>query len=119
MAEPQYRLVVDEIQGRINDGHYFRGGRNGKLPTIRDMCLEFEVGATTMKMALAILEDRGVIESRQGAGFFVTRRYGHRDGATTHTATASDDPGASESGAIPDTSEHPPCGEPDTPLAAL
>ncbi len=113
MAEPQYRQVVDTIAWRIDDGYYHRGGRRGKLPSLRDMRTEFEVGPTTLKMALAILEDRGVIESRQGAGYYVTRRYGHRNGVAAHTADLPETP------PIPDTSTRAPDAEPDTPCAAL
>lgn len=96
MAEPQYRRVVAKIAALIDDGYYFRDGRGGKLPSLRDMRLEFDVGPTTLKMALAILEDRGVIRSKQGDGFYVTTDHRAKRGGYRRKPIPAETPEPSE-----------------------
>jgi DNA-binding GntR family transcriptional regulator len=104
VAEPQYLRVVEQIAHLIDDGHYFRDGRGGKLPSLRDMRIEFDVGPTTLKMALAILEDRGVIRSKQGDGFYVTTDHRAKRGGYRRSPLPAETSGPSEdaAGAQPD-----------------
>lgn len=114
MPMPRYLQVVDCLAALIDDGYYTRGGGGGKLPSLRDlgthlrtMGIGFTAKPTTLKMALAILEDRGAIEPRQGAGWYVTGRPARRGRGTRR--------GGDMSG--PSNCADP--AQPDTPCAAL
>lgn len=85
-----YRQVLDILAGRIGDGYYHRDGRGGRLPTQKQMREEFGVGNLTLRFALAILEDRGLITSRRGKAYFVVSNPpGSLDGGQSngHTGT--------------------------------
>ncbi len=71
MSESKYREVLAALSERIDSGFYFEGGRDGRMETVDQMCADFGVGRTTLRFALAILEDRGVIRSHQGKSWFV------------------------------------------------
>ncbi len=71
MSESKYRDVVAKLSERIDSGFYFEAGRSGRMEPVDQMAAEFGVGRTTMRFALAILEDRGVIRPHQGAAWFV------------------------------------------------
>lgn len=47
-------------------------GPDFKLPTVRDLCREFQVSSATLDDALWNLEQQGVIRRRQGSGIFVS-----------------------------------------------
>ena len=70
-----YRLIVDEIAGKIHRGDL---KPDEKLPTMREMRANYMVSHGTMLMALAILRDRGLTYGRQGAGIYVRGQGDHR-----------------------------------------
>ncbi len=45
-----------------------------KLPTIEEMCAQFNVSRTTLEPALKSLERRGLLRRRHGSGIYVTER---------------------------------------------
>jgi GntR family transcriptional regulator len=61
-----YQQVADAIAARIADGRYVC-----KLPSERDLALEFEVSYVTARHATAILRERGLIVSIHGRGTFI------------------------------------------------
>lgn len=71
MSESRYEEVLAALAARIASGHYFRDGRDGQMETMAEMRAEFGVGNTTLRTALAILKDRGVVRSHQGKSWFV------------------------------------------------
>jgi GntR family transcriptional regulator len=75
--QSRYRQVVEILAARISDGYYAAAGR---LPSQQELGHEFKVGNTTLRMALAILEDRGLIVSEQGKrGFQIVKPEGSSD----------------------------------------
>lgn len=57
-----------KIRGLIRDGEI---GRDGKLPTERDLCAKFLISRRAIRSALDALEAEGLIWRQQGKGTFV------------------------------------------------
>ncbi len=66
---PIYEQIKTQIIALINSGVLQPGD---KLPSLRALASELSLNFNTIKKVFALLEADGVIESRQGAGFFVT-----------------------------------------------
>ncbi len=81
MSESKYETVLATLSERIDNGYYFRAGRDGQMETMAQMREEFGVGNTTLRTALAILKDRGVVRSHQGKSWFVIAAAAGRDPA--------------------------------------
>ncbi|WP_128543518.1 FadR/GntR family transcriptional regulator [Larkinella soli] len=60
--------VVDELQQRITSGQYRIGE---KLPTEPELMQQFGVGRSTIREAIRILSNSGLIRVQQGLGTFV------------------------------------------------
>jgi len=63
-----YLQVADDLERRINDGEI-----EVKLPSERDLAEDYGVAYTTVRRAMEILRDRGLIITRHGRGTFITR----------------------------------------------
>jgi DNA-binding GntR family transcriptional regulator len=61
-----YVQVADAIERQIRAGELV-----GRIRSERDLAEEFGVAYTTVRKAMGILRDRGLIESIQGRGTFV------------------------------------------------
>ena len=57
-----------EIRGLIRDGEI---GKDGQLPTERDLCARFNISRRAIRSALDALEAEGLIWRQQGKGTFV------------------------------------------------
>lgn len=68
---PLYRQLVDALRDDIARGRQAVGDR---LPTEDALCRRFGVSRHTVREALRVLRDEGLIASRQGAGTTVLRR---------------------------------------------
>ena len=68
-AEYAYVQVAEDIQRRIAEGEI-----ELKLPSERSFAEEYEVAYTTVRHAMAVLRDRGIIITVHGRGTFVTPR---------------------------------------------
>ncbi len=66
---PIYEQIKTQIIALINTGVLAPGD---KLPSLRALASDLSLNFNTIKKVFALLEADGVIESRQGAGFFVT-----------------------------------------------
>ncbi|WP_031238426.1 FadR/GntR family transcriptional regulator [Asticcacaulis sp. AC466] len=64
-----YRQIADSIAAEIESGRYRPGDR---LPTERDLALQFGVSRPTLREALIALEILGLIEAKHGHGILVT-----------------------------------------------
>ncbi len=73
--EPAWRRVLDDLAASIDSGVY---PPTSQLPSLPNLCEQFHVSASTLQKALIVLEDRGMIASRQGKGFFVVGPNPHR-----------------------------------------
>jgi GntR family transcriptional regulator len=69
--QPFYVDVTNELRRRIEAGEYPVGGR---LPTENALTDEFDVSRSTIRQALAALEEAGLIDRRQGSGTRVLAR---------------------------------------------
>ncbi|WP_249383944.1 PLP-dependent aminotransferase family protein [Chitinivorax sp. B] len=65
-----YESLASEIAGMIASGAMKTGD---KLPSIRKLSNQRDVSLSTVIQAFRVLEDRGLIEARPQAGFFVRR----------------------------------------------
>lgn len=66
--EPIYEQLLNGITDMILHGVL---RRDEKLPSVRQMAADLAINPNTIQKAYAILEDRGLIYSRQGRGSFV------------------------------------------------
>lgn len=69
-APPKYRQIADDLRRRIAEGEFL----DGRLPTERDLIAQYSHTSKaqgTIRQALAVLRDEGLIESRVGSGVFV------------------------------------------------
>ncbi|GGO98225.1 GntR family transcriptional regulator [Wenjunlia tyrosinilytica] len=73
---PEYLRIAAELRERIADGTYQPGDR---LPTLPVLSQSYGVSETTIRNALAVLRNEGLIETRTRAGTLVrTRPAVHR-----------------------------------------
>lgn len=64
---PKYQRIAQELELTL------AGQPNCvKLPTEAELCAQFQCSRQTVRAALALLEDRGLIKRRQGSGAFPT-----------------------------------------------
>jgi DNA-binding GntR family transcriptional regulator len=68
-ADLAYLRVADDIAARITSGELAPGAR---LRSERDLAEYYEVAYGTIRRATQVLRDRGLIETIQGRGTFVT-----------------------------------------------
>lgn len=64
-----YQRIADAIAGAIREGVWTAGMR---LPSERELAEEHGVSRPTIREAMIALEIRGMVETRHGAGIFVT-----------------------------------------------
>jgi DNA-binding GntR family transcriptional regulator len=58
--------VADDVERRINDGEI-----TAKLPAERELAEDYGVAYTTVRRAMEVLRERGLIITRHGRGTFV------------------------------------------------
>ena len=66
--EPAYAQLVRILSAEIADGVYRPGDQ---LPSESQLCARFDVSGMTVRHAINILVDRGVVSASQGKGVFV------------------------------------------------
>lgn len=64
--------IVDILSSRIEDGVYLVGN---KIPNELELCEEFNVSRYTMREAIRLLQERGLVERRKRAGTKVINRF--------------------------------------------
>lgn len=74
-AGPLYLQVASTLRRRIETGVWAPGGR---IPTLDELAAEFSMARVTVRQALALLEDEGLIRRQQGRGTFVADRLPER-----------------------------------------
>jgi len=70
-----YNQVADSIAVRMEAGEITH-----KLPAERDLAQEYGVAYQTVRRAMKVLRERGLIITRQGRGTFVARDRGPEPG---------------------------------------
>lgn len=64
----RYRTIADELRRKVEAGEY---GAGGLLPSEAELSAEHDVSRVTVRKALELLRDEGLIDARQGFGWFV------------------------------------------------
>ncbi|NIR41901.1 MAG: GntR family transcriptional regulator [Actinobacteria bacterium] len=67
MRTPRYQQIADDLRVRIAEGGYTAGRL---LPSEADLSREFGVSRVTVRRALEQLREAGLIDARQGLGWF-------------------------------------------------
>ncbi|MET7616922.1 GntR family transcriptional regulator [Streptomyces sp. NPDC005408] len=86
-----YRWVADELRKEINDGEKYPPG--AQLPTQDKLVRKYQVSRATVKQALDLLREKGLIESHQGRGTYVAEG---EPGAPARTAPGGEGDGDGE-----------------------
>lgn len=71
MAQPEYLRIAADLRCRISSGEFRQGG---KLPTLPELSESYRVSDTTIRNALRLLRNEGLIETRARAGTIVRPR---------------------------------------------
>ena len=75
---PVYRQIIDQVQGGIASGSLIAGDQ---LPTVRQVAVDLAINLNTVLRAYRELEIRGVLETQQGTGTFISHQRVERDTA--------------------------------------
>ena len=67
-AGPLYLQVASTLRRRVETGLWAPGSQ---IPTLDELAAEFSMARVTLRQALALLEDEGLIRRQQGRGTFV------------------------------------------------
>lgn len=72
--QPKYLRIHADLRDRITSGQWPVGS---PLPAQRELAEEFGVSVMTLRQALQLLTDDGLIEARHGSGTYVAARYAY------------------------------------------
>jgi GntR family transcriptional regulator len=73
---PLYRQIIDQVMGGIATGALATGDQ---LPTVRQLAVDLSINPNTVLRAYRELEIRGVLETQQGTGTFISYQKAKRD----------------------------------------
>lgn len=65
----QFEQIADDIRDQVTSGALTSGGR---LPSVRDLMVHYDVSTQTVQNALRILKAEGLVHSVAGRGVFIT-----------------------------------------------
>ncbi len=68
---PVYRQIIDQLTGAIASGALAAGEQ---LPTVRQVAVDLAINPNTVMRAYRELEIRGILETQQGTGTFISRQ---------------------------------------------
>lgn len=72
--QPKYLRIYTELRDRIASGAWPAGS---PLPAQRELADEFGVSMMTLRQAVQLLADEGLVAARPGLGTYVTPQYAH------------------------------------------
>lgn len=75
---PVYRQLIDQVQAGLASGNLASGDQ---LPTVRQVAVDLEINPNTVLRAYRELEIRGVLDTHQGTGTFISNRNVPQDDA--------------------------------------
>src|SRR5256714_12816422 len=78
---PVYRQIIDQVIGGMAAGALAGGDQ---LPTVRQLAVDLAINPNTVIRAYRELEIRGVLETQQGTGTFISHKKPPRDDAERH-----------------------------------
>jgi GntR family transcriptional regulator len=73
---PVYRQIIDQVLSGIATGSLTPGHQ---LPTVRQLAVDLSINPNTVVRAYRELEIRGVLETQQGTGTFISQQKVKRD----------------------------------------
>ncbi len=73
---PVYRQIIDQVMGGVAAGAL---GGGDQLPTVRQVAVDLSINPNTVMRAYREMEIRGVLETQQGMGTFVSQKKVKRD----------------------------------------
>ena len=73
---PVYRQIIDQVLGHIATNTL---GPGDQLPTVRQVAVDLAINPNTVQRAYRELEIRGVLETQQGTGTFISQQRVKRD----------------------------------------
>ena len=73
---PVYRQIIDQVTGGMASGALAPGDQ---LPTVRQVAVDLAINPNTVVRAYRELEIRGVLETQQGTGTFISQKKVKRD----------------------------------------
>ena len=73
---PVYRQIIDQVLGGVASGTLEAGAQ---IPTVRQVAVDLAINPNTVVRAYRELEIRGVLETQQGTGTFISRQKIKRD----------------------------------------
>src|SRR5262250_1499152 len=73
---PVYRQIIDQVTGRIAAGVLLPGDQ---LPTVRQVAVDLAINPNTVQRAYREMEIRGVLDTQQGTGTFISQQKVKRD----------------------------------------
>ena|ERR1041385_4835862 len=73
---PVYRQIIDQVTGGMAAGTLAPGDQ---LPTVRQVAVDLSINPNTVVRAYRELEIRGVLETQQGTGTFISHKKVKRD----------------------------------------
>jgi GntR family transcriptional regulator len=94
---PRYLQLAELVRQRVTKGHWPPGSM---LPSIEHLMQEFDVARVTVRQAIALLAEEGLLSPQRGRGTFVTGKPGAR--RRLRVETTLDDLVAMYSGDRPD-----------------
>jgi GntR family transcriptional regulator len=68
---PVYRQIIDQVMGRMAAGALEPGDQ---LPTVRQVAVDLAINPNTVQRAYREMEIRGVLETQQGTGTFISQQ---------------------------------------------
>ena len=74
---PVYRQIIDQVVGSIAASALTGGDQ---LPTVRQLAVDLAINPNTVIRAYRELEIRGVLETQQGTGTFISHQTVQRNG---------------------------------------
>ena len=75
---PVYRQLIDQVTGALAAGSLAAGNQ---LPTVRQVAVDLAINPNTVMRAYRELEIRGILETQQGTGTFISRQKPKRPDA--------------------------------------
>lgn len=69
MTSSRFRHIADDLRERVALGEF---GDQGALDSESALCARYTVSRVTVRRALEMLREQGLVESRQGSGWFAT-----------------------------------------------
>jgi len=66
---PFYKQIILQVEMAIADGRVNRGDQ---LPTVRSLAVDLQVNPNTVARAYSELEIRGIVNTQQGTGTFIS-----------------------------------------------